>query len=436
MAFPLLCVQSSLYQGTILYPRRSAYAAAISPLVQLKRLFQALYTSLLQLMWRELLSGDVPTDETANALVILLFLLLCWLSFVFQAASQGLLTTFFVFWFLDNLIAQRALRQGTYIHHVYLSQTPLGELHWQCQLPGRTPLSMEFKPAQVRSIRIRRRDIRGGAFQDRLAKVWQGQLLLFDGSDWIIEEDQNLEQVRQAIAVLHDVLGDVPVEFENSYGLGDYALTPVSPEEQTLLQQAGHRVGWQQSNRKSHLFSRWQWRHSWALGKQIIGESGFLLFVMMMVGFMSQIGGIVEQVRRGFAGNAVYIEVPSSLGFTLPWQDWRLGLALLFVIGVMIYRGWQLSRVKHCTVDHHFLRASLDNHSLGKLPTQTIASVLALEASPPEILVLGQKGSVTLPYFQNLDEALLYTCYLTQAIASFRTEQTDHTESDSFTDAE
>ena len=418
-------MQSPLYQGTILYPRRSAYASVIFPLVQLKRLFQALYASLLKLMWRELLSGEVPTNEAANILAILLFLFLCWVSFNFRTASQGLLIAFFVFWFVDNLIAQQALRQGKYIHQIYLHQTPQGDLQWQWQLPGRAPRIIEFKPEQVRLIRVRRREIRGGAFQDRLAKVWQAQLLLFDGSDWIFEEDQNLERVRQAIAVLQGVLGDVPVVFENSYGLGDYALTPISPEEKTHLLQSGYSVGQRQSTRKCHIFSRWRLNHSWALGRQIIGESGFLMFVMVMVGIMTQIGSIVEQVRRGFMGNDVYIEVPSSFVLTWPWQDWRIGLGLLLAIAVMIYRGWQLSRVKHCTLDQHFLRASLDNHSLGKLPTQTINSVVAINANPPEILILSQQGSVTLPQFQNLDEALLYTCYLTQAIDQFKTHSSE-----------
>ncbi|MFN9176854.1 MAG: hypothetical protein ACK58N_20695, partial [Synechocystis sp.] len=148
----------ALYIGTIQsHPRQSAYASAISPLVQLKRLFQALYDSLLKLMWRELLSGEVPTNEAANILAILLFLLLCWVSFTFRTASQAVVVAFFVFWLVDNLIAQQALRQGKYIYQVYLSQTPTGDLLWQLQLPGRLPRTIEFKPEQVRSIGVRRR---------------------------------------------------------------------------------------------------------------------------------------------------------------------------------------------------------------------------------------------------------------------------------------
>jgi hypothetical protein len=39
--------------------------------------------------------------------------------------------------------------------------------------------------------------------------------------------------------------------------------------------------------------------------------------------------------------------------------------------------------------------------------------------------VLGQQDSVTLPCFQNLDEAILYTCYLTQAIEQFKRDDID-----------
>lgn len=48
-----------VYTGTILYPSPSPYALAITPLVQLKKIFQSLYTSLLKMMWQELWAGEV-----------------------------------------------------------------------------------------------------------------------------------------------------------------------------------------------------------------------------------------------------------------------------------------------------------------------------------------------------------------------------------------
>lgn len=408
-----------LYHGTILYPQRSAYAIAITPLVQLKRLFQALYAMVLKLMWRELLTGQTPTDETGNGLAILLFGLLCWLSYVFRAVTQGALIAFFIFWFVDNLIAQQGLRTGRYIQQVSLEQTSTGELRWQGQRPGRSPLIAEFKPEQVQSIWVQRREIRGGAFQDRLANVWQAQLLLFDGSAWIVEEDSNLETVRAAIAIVRPVLGEVPVKFEHSYGNGDLAFTPLDWEELMGLGALRQSVGRHYSPRKCHVFSRWQWRHGWRLIKHIVAESGFLLFVMVIAGMMTQIGSILEQVRQGFMGSSDYIEISRVFGLAWPWQDWRLGCALLLAIAVMVYRGWQLSRVKHCLLDRHFLRASLDNRPLGKLPIHSIEAVLAIDAQPATVLILAQDGSVTLPAFPDLTDAQLYADYLNQAIAQF-----------------
>lgn len=412
--------KESLYIGTILYPAPSPYALAISPLVQIKKVFQSLYSSLLRMMWRELLSGEVQKNEAINAVIFLVFLFLCWLTFSFRTASQWIFIIFFIFWFIDNTISHRSFQQGDYIRRVYLQKNKAGNLNWQLQLPKRQPLSMEFSPGQVREISVRRREICGGAFQDKLATVWQGQLLLYDGSDWIFEEDKNLDRVLEAIALIQEILDEpVPVAFEDSHGLGAHALNPISDQEEAGLLRGRKGVGFKRAGHKFHIFSRWRWGDSWQLGKQIVGESGFVLFVMVMVGFMVQIGGILDGFRRGFAGEMVYVEVPPSFGLVMPWQDWRIGLPLLLAIAIMIYQGWHLSRVKHCSVDQYFVRGNLDNKVLGKLPTDQVKAVLAVGREKPQILVLTAEKSLIIPSFQRLEEALTYTCVLTRAIGEF-----------------
>jgi hypothetical protein len=409
-----------VYTGTILYPSPSPYALAITPLVQLKKIFQSLYTSLLKVMWQELWAGEVQDNEAFNLILFLIFLLLCWLTFSFRTASQWLFTLFFLFWFIDNSITHRNFQEGHYIRRVYLRRDGPGNLRWQLQLPQSPPLSMEFNPGQVQSIGVQRREIRGGAFQDKLATVWQGQLLLYDGSDWIFEEDQNLDRVLEAIAVIQGLLGEpVPVVFEASHGLGAYALNRITPQEEAQLLQQRQGVGVKRTERKWQIFSRWRWGDSWLLIQQIFRESGFLLFVILMMGFMVQLGAILDGFRRAFAGEMVYVEIPTNFGLVLPWQDWRIGLPLLLAIAVMIYRGWGLSRVKHCAVDQHFVRANLDHQSLGKLTTEAVEAVLTVGREKPEILVLTASHSLVIPSFQRLEEALVYTCALTKAIDAF-----------------
>ncbi|AIE75336.1 MULTISPECIES: hypothetical protein [unclassified Synechocystis] len=408
------------YVGTILYPDPSPYALAISPLVQLKKIFQALYTSLLKMMWRELLAEEVQKKEAYNLILFLIFLFLSWLTFTFRTASQWLFIVFFIFWFIDNAISYKNFQGGHYIQRVYLRKNKTGDLSWQLQLPNKAPLFMEFNPGQVQAISVRRREIRGGAFEDKLATVWQGQLLLYDGSDWIFEEDQDLDRVLEAIAKIQKILGEaVPVGFEHSHGLGAYALNPIPAQEEEWLLQKRGAVGLKRTGRKWHIFSRWRWEDSWSLIRQIFRESGFLLFFMLMVGFMVQLGGILDGFRRAFAGEIVYVEVPDNFGLVMPWQDWRIGLPLLLAIAIMIYRGRRLSRVKHCSVDHHFVRANLDNHSLGKLPTDEVEAVLAVGQGKPEVLLLSANKSLLIPSFQRLEEALIYACVLTRAIDEF-----------------
>jgi hypothetical protein len=409
-----------VYTGTILYPSPSPYALAITPLIQLKKIFQSLYTSLLKIMWQELWAGEVQDNEAFNLILFLIFLLLAWLTFSFRTASQWLFTLFFLFWFIDNFISHRNFQGGHYTRQVHLRCHGEGNLHWQLQLPHSAPLSMEFNPGQVRAIGVRRREIRGGAFQDKLATVWQGQLLLYDGSDWIFEEDENLDPVLEAIAVIQELLGEpVPVGFEASHGLGTYALNPITAQEEAQLLQPGQGVGVKRTERKWQIFSRWRWGDSWLLIQQIFRESGFLLFVMLMMGFMVQLGAILDGFRRAFTGEMVYVEIPTNFGLIMPWQDWRIGLPLLLAIAIMIYRGWQLSRVKYCAVDQHFVRANLDNHPLGKLPTDEIQAVLTVGQEKPEVLVLTASHSLVIPSFQRLEEALTYTCVLSKAIDAF-----------------
>ncbi|MBE9203694.1 hypothetical protein IQ218_09950 [Synechocystis salina LEGE 06099] len=409
-----------VYTGTILYPSPSPYALAITPLVQLKKIFQSLYTSLLKIIWQELWAGEVQNNEAFNLILFLIFLLLAWLTFSFRTASQWLFTLFFIFWFIDNSISQRNFQRGHYIRRVYLCLNRAGNLSWQLQLPQRPPLFMEFNPGQVRAIGVRRREIRGGAFQDKLATVWQGQLLLYDGSDWIFEEDQNLDRVLEAIAVIQGLLQEpVPVGFEASHGPGAYALNPITTQEEARLLQQGKGVGVKRTERKWQIFSRWRWGDSWLLIQQIFRESGFLLFVMLMMGFMVQLGAILDGLRRAFAGEMVYVEIPTNFGLMMPWQDWRIGLPLLLAIALMIYRGWRLSRVKYCAVDQHFVRANLDHHPLGKVPTDAVEAVLTVGQEKPEILVLTATRSLVIPSFQRLEEALTYTCVLSKAIDAF-----------------
>jgi hypothetical protein len=372
------------------------------------------------MMWRELLSEKVQKNEAVSAVIFLIFIFLSWLTFTFRTASQWIFILFFIFWFIDNAISHRNFQRGNYIRRVYLQKNDQGNLSWQLQLPKKSPLSMEFNPGQVREISVRRREIRGGAFQDKLATVWQGQLLLYDGSDWIFEEDKNLDRVLEAIAVMREVLGeDVPVAFENSYGLGSHALNVISGQEEEGLLRQRQGVGFKRAGHKCHIFSRWRWGDSWLLAKQIVQESGFVLFVMVMMGFMVQFGGILDGFRRSFAGEMVYIEVPSSFGLVMPWEDWRIGMPLLLAIAIMVYQGWHLSRVKHCSVDRYFVRGNIDNQALGKIPTDKVEAVLTVGQKKPQILVLTADKSLTIPSFQRLEEALTYTCVLTRIINEF-----------------
>jgi hypothetical protein len=102
------------------------------------------------------------------------------------------------------------------------------------------------------------------------------------------------------------------------------------------------------TERKWHLSSVWKFHHSWQFFKQVFKDSGFLLFVLLMSGIMLQFGGLINLFVQGFRSQEpVIIEFAQSPAQLFAVWNWRSFLAFGTAIALMIYKGWQLSRVKH-----------------------------------------------------------------------------------------
>ncbi len=430
-----------IHQGTVIAPRKSEYALIIYPWVQLKRLFESLYRVLVRVMWSELIEGKKKENELVSLLFFLAFCGLSWLSFSFKAAIFPVTVLFFIIWFLDHGIARRAYFRGDYNRPVSLSQTPEGGVHWQCTLSGGRLLQGDFFWEQVREIAIVSRSVTGGAFQDPLDRVWQAKLVLLDHSDWLIEENRDLLTVLNAAKGLQPYT-KTPIIFSGSQGGGDYAEAMLGTEINQVFapglmpNQLGLKptntegVKCQQSAQKWHIVSRWHFNnHSWQLAKQIFQQSGFLLFVLLTSGFMVKFGGLLHTLFRGGRGDElVVINLSPTLAGLFNLGGGQMLLALGLAIAVMIYRGWQLSRVKHCQLDQHFLRVSVDNQTLGKLQTQQIEAVLVVPNPELQILIVAKNGFILLPKLQQEADTERYATYLGQGLRIF---QTYHSNSDS-----
>jgi hypothetical protein len=86
----------------------------------------------------------------------------------------------------------------------------------------------------------------------------------------------------------------------------------------------------------------------------------------------------------------------------------------------MVYKGWQLSRVKHTYLDRNFLKVAIDNQIIGKLNTTEIKAVLLLANPESEILILTPKEAIIIPKLQTEEDNQLYLHYLQQGIEYFQ----------------
>ena len=420
-----------IYQGQVFYPQKTTYALFIFPFVLLQQLFYTLYQLLLKVLWLRLLKDSENTDELATLVLFILFLGLCWISYVTKGFIQWGLVFWAIAWYLDYGLAQKAYRQGKNTYPLPLTQTPSEEFHWFFKVPHQPLLQGHFNENQIKAIVITEREICGGAFQSRLDKVWQAKWLLFDQSDWVITENPQLMTVLETAKNLQAQIPR-PNIFADSYGWGNYAEKAI---QETLLKphENSHYQGvtCQSSPRKWHIASTWRWSHSWQLFKQIIQQSGFLIFVLIVSSLMPSLGSVVDQFVQGWGQRqTIILSFPQQISDLFPFWHWQSFLTLGLAIAWMVYRGWQLSRVKHCWVDAHFLRVSIDNHPLGKLLTEEIEGLLLLGESEPRLLIIGQQASIRLPSFPTYEDAVFYLTHLQRAVATFQTPESGSLDAD------
>jgi hypothetical protein len=413
-----------LYQGKAFYPQKSIYAIFIFPLVQIKKIFQALYNLLLKLMWVELVKGEIKQNDLAGILLFILFIALSWLSFILKNYLQLILIVFIVIWYIDIGIARQAYQQQKYNRPLQILEDEAGGIRWLLSLPENKILENSFNWGQVREMAIASRAILGGAFQEKLDQVWQVKLWLYDGSDWVIEEDADLIVVLKVAKKLQSYV-TVPIQFAESYGPGDYAIIDLEESKTFIEAVKNWGIKCHKTERKWHLSSVWKFHHSWQFFKQVFKESGFLLFVLLMSAIMLQFGGLINLFVQGFRSQEpVIIEFAQSPAQLFAFWNWRSFLAFGTAIALMIYKGWQLSRVKHSFIDQYFLKVNLDNQAIGKVKTPEIEAVLLVPYPDHRILIISAESVVVIPKLPNLADSLLYLTYLQEAVNHFQLEHT------------
>ncbi len=260
----------------------------------------------------------------------------------------------------------------------------------------------------------------GGAFQEVLDEVWQTEIYLCNGKHFVIDEKL---LPHESLLTAKKLANYFKVDIIFSYSQGNNAYVEQEIDKRMLANFVNNNSGgvkYQKNLRKQHIYTQWQWSNTWNFLKMLFEKAGFLLFIIIMSGFMINLGELLHNIILVMRGKDNIIYLSSPLGWLLPNWHWRNILELVLVLGVFVYQGWQLSRVKHIYITPHYLKFFIDNKMIDKLKTSEIEASFILRNNHPEILIIGKNKVLDITNFQQEKLAQLFWTYLNEAINHFQ----------------
>lgn len=155
-----------IFQGTTTYLSEHWYAKIISPLVEVKKLLQAIYQFLLHLIWSEFIYGKQLENEIESLVAFLVFYLLSLLGYYLRDYIQIILIIFFLIWYLDCWFAKYQYFQKNYKIDIFIYEIDLSKIICCLSLPHTQTQSIfaSFSPQEVSHIAIEKSPLLGGAF--------------------------------------------------------------------------------------------------------------------------------------------------------------------------------------------------------------------------------------------------------------------------------
>lgn len=371
------------------------------PLLQVKRIFDALYHSFLSLIWSELMGQPNQVGPMQAAALFLIFCGLSLIIFYLRAYEAAILIALIGIWGCDYQWARwqyLGRRQRTQVSLTINPKTCL----YRLSTPGQTVIHRQFHPDRILQIWIARRAILGGALQSAVAERWQVTLYLQDHSQLRMYEESNPRVALRHAQTMAAALPGTPVKFVDSVGNGPYAFS--LPQFQ--LAERYHRrevptlkaqrtvQGWQLGTQWSHASFK-------LVLKRLCESVGFLVFVLLMTEVMESFGALLHGSALAYndqeATRLILIAAVRQWDLTPDWPDLAEAAIALVLVLVQLVQIFQAQRLV-ITADRVTYRR---NHGAKtRLPLSTLLPPLMIEGPFPMVLLLGETNGIT---FTGLD---------------------------------
>ncbi len=407
------------FRGKITYTQKGFYASLIWPLVQVKKAFQLIYDLILKIVWSELIEGK-KIDELASIAIFLVFCLFSLVVYYLQNYKELIIVAFFWIWFLDYWFAKKQYSYSKKQTIISLNNYNNNFVLWYMNLPNGRTRKAKFERSQIGQISISKTYVYGGAFEEKIGIVWEVYVTLCDWSEFLIYEHRKLiDAVKEAKQLATHF--DVPLIFVSSEGNGAYAAQRFNFEKSNHQDSWPKTIQFHTTPRKWHIYSKWRLTSSWYLLKQIFQKSGFLLFVLILAAFMTRFGDLLNSFIAFYLGREdVTLELPSIFGWFAPDIVWNDVVKLTIASGILIFKGWQLSREKHIYIDTDQLEYFIDNSKIAQLKTNEIEATLFIKNPDPAILILTQDKAIEIKDLQQEEEFIGLLLKLDEGVMQLR----------------
>ncbi len=383
--------------GDISVRRPSIYVDMLLPFITIKKGIERVFRFFQNLIWSELIRQATPkapdfVQELIDIFTFGIFCLLCLVSYRFHNYYPTIVLFLGGCWYLDITLSLRNFRQK-----IPLRLTFTKDNYCLWKLGSAEPKRIHRQ--NLVGIGIGRAKILSGAFESVIAQPWQvfleyNQRSGEDKINLIVFEEVLLTSALAKARKLAEFLA-LPVDFlaaesVNSSTKAEKRINYQVCDEQNYAKFKPGAINIKKTPRQWHIFSHWTDANSGYFFGKVINESGFLLFAIILREFMSRFGQLVDVVilsvfRRQ---TIVYFDF-DDFAFNNIFS-WLRVLELLVATGIMIWRGIQISQIKHFYIDAEHFRFGINRKITTQMDLAAITDVVLFLRPEPLLLILDE----------------------------------------------
>ena len=405
--------KKTLYQSTRSYQEAGGYQYLIWPIVKFKQISEAIFDTILTMIWNELMGAKYQPGQAGQ---IVAFLIFSALAFVMPHLPDGAKDTALFIgilcWLGDRFLAQNGYLQTVKREKISLTHKDDSQFLWKkIDATGET-FSLEIEKHLICGLSIQQETCFGGAFQEEFDSVWQLLLCLDDGADLLLDEREELMPLFRNAKKLAKEL-ETTLIFSGSEGEGALAAGEPRLARSTVEMSLKHfspgKMRVERGDGGVELISRWNLKSVSHFLGATIHDSGFLLFLLIMEGVLQRYGTLLNWLIGpyfGIHGTELVLDI-SFLGVLSIFSPDAGFLDLAETAGalsVIVHYGWKLSRPKRVSIDTQTLRYFVGRRQEGELKTPQLEAPLFLGSPEPRILLMDQQKAVQIEHLQTENE--------------------------------